>query len=52
MKSTLSYGDKCIISRNENEIRALQDMKARVIKNTDDAIKSLIKQNREILGRE
>ena len=52
MKSTLSYGDKCILSRNENEIRELQAMKNRVIENTNEAIKSLIKQNREILGRE
>ena len=52
MKLTLSYGDKCIISRNENEIRELQDKKARVIRNIDGAIKDLIKQNREILGRE
>ena len=40
MKAELTYGDKCIIARNENEIRQLQ------------AIKDLIKQNREILGRE
>ena len=52
MKTELSYGDKCIIARNENEIRDLQAMKARVIKNTNEAIKDLIKQNREILGRE
>lgn len=48
----LTYGDKCIISRNENEIRELQAMKARVIETTNEAIKDLIKQNREILGRE
>lgn len=52
MRPTLSYGDKCIIARNENEIRELQAMKTRVIENTNEAIKDLIKQNREILGRE
>ena len=52
MKTELSYGDKCIIARNENEIMELQAMKAGVIKNIDRDIKSLIKQNREIKGRE
>ena len=51
MKTELTYGDKCIIARNENEIRDLQEMKQRVIKNTEDAIAELIKQNREIKGR-
>ena len=52
MGTKLSYGDKCILSRNENEIKELQAMKARVIANIEQAIKELIKQNREILGRE
>ena len=52
MKPTLSYGDECIISRNENEIRKLQVLKLRVIKDIDEDIKSLAKQNREILGRD
>lgn len=51
MKAELTYGDICIIIRNENEIRELQDKKARVIRNIDEAIKDLIKQNREIKGR-
>lgn len=51
MKAELSYGDRCIIARNENEIRELQAMKARVIENANEAIKDLIKQNRELKGR-
>ena len=47
----LSYGDKCIIIRNENEIKELQRLKATVIKNTDEAIKELRNQNRELKGR-
>lgn len=44
----LSYSDKRIIHRNEQEIKALQ---ARVTHALKD-IKELRKQNREILGRE
>lgn len=51
MKAELSYGDRCIIVRNENEIRELQAKKNRVIENTNEAIKDLIKQNRELKGR-
>jgi hypothetical protein len=47
----MTLGDKCIIAKNENEIRELQALKARVINNTDEAIKELRKQNREIKGR-
>lgn len=48
----MTLGDKCIIAKNENEIRELQALKDRVIRNTDEAIKELVKQNREIKGRE
>ena len=48
MNKQLSYGDKCIIARNENEIKALQVRVAHALKD----IKELRKQNREILGRE
>lgn len=47
----MTLGDKCIMARNENEIRELQALKARVVKNTDEAIKELRNQNREIKGR-
>ena len=47
----MTLGDKCIIAKNENEIRELQALKDRVIRNTDEAIKELVKQNREIKGR-
>lgn len=52
MKTELTYGDKCIIARNQNEIRDLQQLRERIIKDTDEAISDLRKQNREILGRE
>ena len=45
--SDLSYGDKCIIARNENEIKVLQVRVAHILRN----IKELRKQNREIKGR-
>lgn len=48
MKSQLTYGDKCIIARNENEIKELQVKVANAMRD----IKELRKQNREILGRE
>ena len=48
---TLSYGDQCIIARNQNEIRDLEQMKNRLIKDIDEAVSDLRKQNREILGR-
>lgn len=48
MKPNLTYGDKCIIARNENEIKVLQVRVAHTLKD----IKDLRKQNREILGRE
>lgn len=47
----MTLGDRCIIARNENEIKELQELKARVIRNTDEAIKGLRNQNREIKGR-
>ena len=48
MKQQLSYGDKCIIARNENEIKVLQVNIARALKD----IRELRKQNREIKGRD
>ena len=47
MKQQLSYGDKCIIARNENEIRVLQVKVAKALRDIED----LRKQNREIIGR-
>lgn len=47
----MTLGEKCIIAKNENEIRELQALKVRVAKNTDEAIKELRNQNREIKGR-
>lgn len=48
MNKQLSYGDKCIIARNENEIKVLRVIVAKALRD----IKDLRKQNREILGRE
>ena len=45
--NNLSYGDKCIIARNENEIKVLQVRIAHILQD----IKELRKQNREIKGR-
>ena len=47
MKQQLSYGDKCIIARNENEIRVLQVKVAKALRDIED----LRKKNREIIGR-
>lgn len=52
MKNNLTYGDQCIIARNQNEIRDLEQMRQRLIKDIDKAVSDLRKQNREILGRE
>ena len=52
MDKRLSYGDQCIIARNQNEIRDLEKMRNRLIKDIDEAVSDLRKQNREILGRE
>lgn len=52
MKQKLTYSDNLIIVRNQNEIRDLQQYRERLIKDTDEAISDLRKQNREILGRE
>lgn len=48
MKTELTYGDKCIIARNQNEIKVRQIR----IMNELKQIEELKKQNREILGRE
>lgn len=48
MKGELTYGDKCIIARNENEIKVRQVRLVEELK----AIKELRKQNREIKGRD
>lgn len=48
MKHNLTYGDRCIITRNENEIKVRQ---IRVLNELKE-IKELRKQNREILGRD
>ena len=45
--NVLSYGDKCIIVRNENEIKAKQQALQAIVKDIAD----LAKQNREIKGR-
>ena len=45
--NVLSYGDKCIIARNENEIKAKQQALQAIVKDIAD----LAKQNREIKGR-
>lgn len=52
MKSKLTYGDKLIIARNQNEIKELIALKKCTSKNIDTSILELIKQNREILGRD
>lgn len=52
MQNSLSYGDQCIVVRNQNEIRDLEQLRQKVLKNTDEAISELRKQNREILGRD
>ena len=52
MDKRLSYGDQCIIARNQNEIRDLEKIRNRLIKDIDEAVSDLRKQNREILGRE
>lgn len=51
MKVELTYGDKCIVARNENEIKDLQQLRQRILNDTNQAIAELRKQNREILGR-
>lgn len=48
----LIYSDNLIIARNQNEIRDLQQYRKQLIKDTDEAIADLRKQNREILGRD
>lgn len=47
MKVELTYGDKCIIARNENEVRELREL----IRSINKAIKELKKQNRKIKWR-
>lgn len=47
MKVELTYGDRCIIARNENEISELRE----VIRRTNKAIKEIKKQNRKIKWR-
>ena len=44
----LSYGDKCNIARNKNMIKELKTLKARCIRNTNESIKALKKENRKI----
>lgn len=48
----LSYGDKCIIARNQNEIKDLQEYLKKIVDMTSEAIEELRKQNRQIIGRE
>lgn len=47
MKKPLTFGDSCIIARNENEIRELITAKKKIEKD----IKELRKQNRALKGK-
>lgn len=52
MKIALTYSENLIIARNQNEIRNLEQYRKELIRNVNEAISDLRKQNREILGRE
>lgn len=52
MKIALTYSENLIIARNQNEIRNLEEYRKELIRNVNEAISDLRKQNREILGRE
>lgn len=52
MKQSLTYSENLIIARNQNEIRNLEQYRKELIRNVNEAISDLRKQNREILGRE
>lgn len=52
MKQSLTYGENLIIARNQNEIRNLEAYRKELIKDINEAVSDLRKQNREILGRE
>lgn len=51
-KNELSFGDKAILSRNQNEIKELREAMRRSCRHYLQCINELSNQNREILGRD
>lgn len=51
MKNQLSYSDKLILVRNQNEIREIVNNTKAYISQTKKDISDLREQSREILGR-